>query len=244
MTAWIIDQGNTRLKLGVFEGGELVTVLRDEEAFAQVVSGQNRPDHVLVAASGSLSQEWEAVLKTLPTVELGSRLTCGIELDYATPETLGWDRIANTAAATELHGDAVWAIVDAGTCITVDVAAGGTFFGGSIAPGIDLRLRALYAGTASLPLIEAWREHLSSPESTWPDQIGSSTLGSLVAGAWGGARTEIAGRLLEFGKRWPDLKVIWTGGDAEYLHERDSGSIFADSNLTLKGYYAILKRLV
>ena len=30
--AWVVDQGNTRLKLGVFVGGELTQVLHDEAA--------------------------------------------------------------------------------------------------------------------------------------------------------------------------------------------------------------------
>lgn len=244
MREWVVDQGNTRLKLGRFLDGGLAEVLVDAEAAACIHAVTEVPDRIVVAASGQLDEAVRRRLETLGARFLESREECGIGLDYATPATLGWDRIANAAAVTAMDPEAVWVVVDAGTCITVDVVSEGTFFGGSIAPGIDLRLRALYAGTAALPLIEGWRERIQDAESTWPEHVGTSTEGSLIAGAWGGARSEIAGRIQEFGKRWPGLRVIWTGGDADYLHERESGSIFADSNLTLKGYHAILQRLI
>lgn len=242
--AWVVDQGNTRLKLGVFVGEELTQVLHDEAALDWMTEPAESPEHVLVAASGVLDEAVEAVLNSYPTRHLQDRHECGLNLDYETPETLGWDRIANAAAVAALHPDSVAVIVDAGTCITVDLVADATFYGGSIAPGIDLRFRAMYAGTANLPLVDDWRDRLSAPTSTLPEHIGTDTIGSLVAGAWGGAQAEIQGRIAEFRKRWPDLQEFWTGGDAEYLHERDSGLIFADSNLTLKGYHAILKRLI
>ncbi len=247
MTHWIVDQGNTRLKLGVFTAGELSEVLTDAAAVAWMEVDPDEADAVLWAASGAPSAELESVFaaRTRPVTQVDRAMDLPIALDYGTPETLGWDRIANAVAVSQADPEAVWVVVDAGTCITCDVVAGGVFFGGSIAPGIDLRLRAMYAGTAALPLIEDWRERLAAwaeqPESTLPEHVGTHTAGSMVAGAWGGARAELAGRVADFGKRWPDLQVMWTGGDAEYLHERDSGVIFADSNLTLKGYYAILQ---
>ena len=244
MTTWVVDQGNTRLKLGVFEGDELVSALHDDAAMAWLNSPSERPERVLVAASGLLDEAVTEALANLPTRHLNDRSECGLKLDYDTPETLGWDRIANAAAVEALEPDSVAVIVDAGTCITVDLVADGTFYGGSIAPGIDLRLRAMYAGTANLPLVDDWRERLGAPTSTLPEHIGTNTVSSLLAGAWGGAQAEVHARIAEFRKRWPELKEFWTGGDADYLHERDSGRIFADSNLTLKGYHAILKRLI
>lgn len=244
VTLWVVDQGNTRLKLGVFIGGALKHVWHDEAALEWMTAASAPPQHVLVAASGVLDEEVEKALEAHPTRWLKDRSDCGLHLDYETPDTLGWDRIANAAAVTEAHPDSVAVIVDAGTCITVDLVADGTFYGGSIAPGIDLRFRAMYAGTANLPLVEDWRDRLSTPTSTLPEHIGTDTIGSLLAGAWGGAQAEIQGRIADFRQRWPDLKVFWTGGDAEYLHGRDSGLIFADSNLTLKGYHAILSRLI
>ena len=84
-----------------------------------------------MAASGVLDEAVEAVLKSYPTRFLQNRNECGLNLDYETPETLGWDRIANAAAVADLHPDSVAVIVDAGTCITVDLVADGTFYGGA-----------------------------------------------------------------------------------------------------------------
>lgn len=244
---WIIDQGNTRLKLGVFVDGELAEVLMDAVAEAQMLADVEAADRVLVAASGTLPEALESALadRNRFTLWAAPGMPLPVAMDYNTPETLGMDRIANAAAVAQLEPEAVWLVVDAGTCITIDLVGSGTFFGGSIAPGIDLRLRAMYAGTAALPLVDDWRAWLEewkvNPESTLPEHVGASTLGSLIAGAWGGVKAEIAGRVADFTKRWPELKVMWTGGDAEYLHEQESGLIFADSNLTLKGYHAILQ---
>jgi type III pantothenate kinase len=250
MSDWIVDQGNTRLKLGVYSRGELSQTLVNEAALNWMRHNHSDSKNVLLAASGSVSEELKEALATCSgkVIQLEPGMDSGIQLDYDTPETLGWDRIANAAAVTQIDAHAVWAIIDAGTCITCDLVSSGTFFGGSIAPGIDLRLRAMYAGTASLPLVEHWKERLDAwkqnPQSTLAEHVGTGTEGSLIAGAWGGAQSEIAHRIQEFGKRWPELKVMWTGGDAEYLHREDSRFIFADSNLTLNGYHAILQHLV
>mgnify|MGYP000136417762 FL=1 len=78
-----------------------------------------------------------------------------IKIGYATPETLGLDRIAAVVGAVMQCPDKAVLIVDAGTCVTYALlTADGTFAGGNIAPGIRLRLRAMHEHTGKLPLID------------------------------------------------------------------------------------------
>ena len=88
------------------------------------------------------------------------------------PKGLGLDRVAN-AWAVLYHGFAdatnhkAWLIVDVGTCITMDVVHRGKHLGGSISPGIDMRMRAMAEGTARLPK-PAWRTSQPHPLSHRP----------------------------------------------------------------------------
>lgn len=108
-----------------------------------------------------------------------------IKIGYATPETLGLDRIAAVVGAVMQCPDKAVLIVDAGTCVTYDLlTADGTFAGGNIAPGIRLRLRAMHEHTGKLPLIDDAGE---TPE------IGFSTETAMRAGAVLGIAYEIEG---------------------------------------------------
>ena len=74
-------------------------------------------------------------------------------------------------------------VIDLGTCLTVDAVEDQSFIGGAISPGIDLRLRSMYAGTHSLPYPENWRELGNDGIAM---HIGNDTLSSLLAGSIGG----------------------------------------------------------
>ena len=77
-----------------------------------------------------------------------------IQIGYATPHTLGLDRIAAVVGALMQQPGVPVLIVDAGTCVTYDLlTADGTFVGGNIAPGIRLRLLAMHEHTGKLPHI-------------------------------------------------------------------------------------------
>ena len=70
---------------------------------------------------------------------------------YTTPETLGLDRLALAAAATQQYPKTNSLIIDAGTCITYDfVDASANYFGGAISPGLQMRYKALHNQTAQL----------------------------------------------------------------------------------------------
>mgnify|MGYP003718081043 CR=1 FL=1 len=51
---------------------------------------------------------------------------------------------------------------------------------------------------------------------------------------------EIDGFINRYKEKYPDLTVIFTGGDADFLSKRIKNSIFANSNFLLEGLNHIL----
>jgi len=91
----------------------------------------------------------------LPVLVAGVHLALPITLKYETPETLGTDRLAAALAATVFFPGENTLVINAGTCLTTDfVTDKSEYIGGSIAPGLRMRLRAMHHFTGRLPLIE------------------------------------------------------------------------------------------
>jgi type III pantothenate kinase len=231
---WVLDVGNSRIKFASRARDGAMQVIHDDTAYELALHLE--PEAVLVASSGVLPARWNdlcsgwgerCIRLDAPTPEV-------LPSDYVPNESLGWDRVANALA---VPSSGSWAIVDGGTCITCDLVVEGRFLGGSIAPGIVMRLHAMHAGTALLPAVT--REQAVQAVS----DLGTSTLGSMAAGAVHGARLEVAGRIREWTLSHPDLSVVVTGGDGAVLGLNDSVRIFADPDHTLKGYHVLLNRL-
>jgi type III pantothenate kinase len=131
--------------------------------------------------------------------------------DVEGAETGGSDRAFAVLAASRLLGTGKPAlVVSCGTAITVErLTAEGVWQGGAIAMGLGLCARALHRFTAQLPLV--------APDATAPFW-GRGTEASLEAGVFwgtvGAVRELIARQKTDLG---PDLRVVWTGGDAEAL---------------------------
>ena len=80
------------------------------------------------------------------------------DIKYETPETLGPDRIAGVLGVWSKNTKINHLVVDIGTCITYDfLSSENEYFGGSISPGLDMRLKSLHYFTANLPRVEERR---------------------------------------------------------------------------------------
>jgi type III pantothenate kinase len=249
---WVVDAGNTRTKLVIFENDEVMQVMTDdaaEEYGRHALASGQLPRYTLIAASGELASFWNDWIEKCARTESGltsvfqleSAEVAELESTYAKMDTLGLDRAANARAVLAEESESNWLVIDIGTCITVDWIEAGKFSGGSIAPGIDLRLRAMYAGTSNLPYPENWREAAMEGVGL---HLGSNTIECLLAGAIGGVNAELQQRIEAFHIEFGDFRVALTGGDAECLELRTRCPIFADPNLTWKGFNLILKDLV
>lgn len=170
--------------------------------------------------------------KKLNCLEMSHRLMLPLKNNYRTPETLGKDRLAAAAGAVRLYPGQAVLIIGLGTCITYDfVSARGVYRGGSISPGLEMRLQAMHHFTEKLPLVKF------DPEA---DLIGDSTTTALQAGAVWGMTSELRGMMDRYCKKYKNLKVILAGGGADFFKKRLKKPIFAHPNLVLLGLNEVL----
>jgi len=234
----VIDIGNSNVKIGSFENGELLapvkTVLLSE--LDKEVSRID-PDKIIISSVAGKKVEKELTFsKSRRPLFLNYRTPLPFDLHYDTPETLGVDRIAAAAGAQAMNPACDTMIIDAGTCITYDLIDGsGTFQGGIISPGVELRFKAMNDYTGGLPLIDF---DLTSEEESL---IGKSTISAMKSGVINGIKGEMESFIEEYRKLYPDLKVIICGGQAKFFESSLKASIFAVPELVLTGLNRILE---
>jgi type III pantothenate kinase len=171
--------------------------------------------------------------KSTVLIELSHHTPIPIENKYQTPETLGKDRLAAVVGATFLKPDSDILVIDAGTAITYDfIDANKVYWGGNIAPGLNLRLRALHEFTQKLPLVEAKEE---SPI------LGTDTESAIISGALYGIVYEMDGYINHLKIKYPQLSAFLTGGSTFYFDTKLKNAIFAERNLVLIGLNRILQ---
>ena len=145
----IIDIGNTVAKIAVFEGKELKEVFYDSKSSLDSlpkICRQYKPDKGILATVIELSETVKEQLGQLDfeILILNSKTPIPITNLYATPETLGSDRLAAIVAANEIFPERDILVIDAGTCITYElIDAKGQYHGGNISPGMAMRFKAL-----------------------------------------------------------------------------------------------------
>ncbi|WP_310393091.1 type III pantothenate kinase [Hymenobacter sp.] len=240
MRTLALDIGNTAVKAGGFEDSvlrEMATGLTAAQVRELVRHWQ--PQHVIVSSvADDAALQAEELRGLVPNeILIFDPATTAVPLRnaYATPHTLGADRLAVAVGAAGLRPDQHVLVVDAGTALKVDlVTADGTYRGGSIAPGLGMRLRALHTFTGRLPLLA-----LPAADATIP-LTGDSTTGSLLSGVVNGAAAEITGLIAQYEQLYPSLGVLLTGGDAAFLAARLPARIFVVPGLVLLGLNRIL----
>lgn len=231
-----IDVGNTRLKLGVFENDQLSSVERipldNIEEFLANFDQSELSDVVISSVVSEVQLEMIEKYWTNPII-INANSLVPFSNKYATPSTLGIDRLCNATFAFSHSKTELAVIIDIGTCIKFDVLDKKKgYLGGSISPGIQLRYKALNQFTGNLPLLN---ETSNSPI------LGASTNESMHSGVINGIRMEILGFMQEYSNKFPDLTFFVTGGDLEHFDLASKNDIFADENLTLKGLYEIYR---
>jgi type III pantothenate kinase len=227
---FVLDGGNTHLKLGTFIGQQLVETKRFQER-ASLDNYLSTGDIVVIANVGERQLQQDLIDIGCQVYTVSNMHPLPFSNAYNTPSTLGIDRLCNIVAVHENHPNRNSLVIDAGTCIKFDfIDALGTYHGGSISPGISLRYQSLHEHTSQLPLL--------TPTLAW-DVLGTSSEGSIHSGVMGSVKAEINWRIQEFNNRYEDLIIYLTGGDAHYFDLGQKNDIFVDENLTLKGIYAL-----
>ncbi|MBI5916677.1 MAG: type III pantothenate kinase [Bacteroidetes bacterium] len=233
-----IDIGNTRTKVAVFQGDELVRKEVWEtlgmEALKSLAYNQN-VEKIILSSVSQIPEGVEGFLKkNFFYLELTAQTPLPIAIRYQTPHTLGKDRIAAAAGAFHLFPGENCLVIDTGTCITMDVlSAAGEFLGGNISPGVEMRLKAMHHFTARLPLVSQGLE--------MAPRLGDSTENAVRNGGELGALLEMEGFIGWCRKEFRPLRVILTGGDTDFFAKNTKTKIFAHQNLVLLGLNKILQ---
>ncbi len=233
-----IDIGNTRSKFAIFQGDKMIAhgvwktfssknILKAEKDYGDI---QRIILSTVTLMSKSVKTEIKKSAKRF--IILDHNTPIPIKNRYETPKTLGKDRLSAVIGANSLFPQKNCLIVDAGTCIKYDfVSAKGVYKGGSISPGMYMRLQAMHHFTAKLPLVKPF-EH--------EDFVGKNTKEAILTGAQYGALAEIKGMIDTYIEKYGRIKVIFTGGDANFFANRIKRKIFVSPNLVLIGLNKIL----
>lgn len=233
-----VDRGNSLTKIALWQGDKLCRLLSatcaDEAAAvlglcreagcadAAIVSSVSPVDgSALTGALESCARKvlWLSADTALP-----------IAIDYASPATLGADRIAAAVGARAVAGPGRAVLTaDLGTAATFDLlTADDRYVGGNIAAGVGLRLSALHSRCPRLPMPPA-----SGPVPLW----GCDTASALRSGALRG----VAAELEYYRRRAPEgAAVVLTGGDADAVGALLDFDFSIEKNLVLIGLNRIL----
>lgn len=232
-----IDIGNTRVKTGLFSGEKLlekqVHPHLDPEWVAAEASRNNARAVMVSSVKDATTELLQVLSGRFEVLELSPHTPLPFKNGYATPQTLGNDRLAAVAGARALFPGEHCMVVDCGTCIKYELLdASGVYHGGNIAPGAGMRIQAMHHFTARLPEVS-----LALPENT----IGNTTETALQNGALRGAVLEIEGFIREFEKKFQPLKVIFSGGDGAFFQAIPAfPSCILEPDLNLYGLNKIL----
>lgn len=230
----VIDQGNTSVKLAVFEQDKVVdSSVVDELSEKKINKFISKYEIKRIIFCSVKSEIVPEVLKKYNFLELSHLTPLPLAIKYKTPKTLGKDRVAAVVGARKIYPATNLLVIDMGTCITFDfLNTQGEYLGGSISPGFSMRFKALNYFTGKLPLIQFKKEELK--------QVGDSTESSILSGVYYGIKKEIEGVIQDYLTQYSDLKVVVTGGDVNLFDLEPKNRIFADNFLVLKGLNEIL----
>lgn len=211
----VIDIGNTRTKVALFNFGELMLSFTAEEFLPSDIRylKEDHPnlDSAIVSSTKTYPSELISALKKelQYVIYLDHTVELPIENLYDTPETLGKDRLAAAVGANHVYPNENILIIDAGTAITYDfVNDQNQYMGGFISPGLSMRFKALYEFTSNLPLLEP-----GSPKSYFEKNTTDAIKGGIQLGLEG----EITRMIDLFSVNKRELKIILSGGDTNYF---------------------------
>lgn len=232
-----LDFGNTRIKAGVFDNDKLVETLifdAETELLESLNSFGSRVKNCII---GSVTNDHlkasELLAKKFNSFVFTGSTPIPLKNLYKSARTLGSDRIAASIGAWSIFPKKNVLTIDAGTCIKYNfVNDKDEYLGGAISPGIPMRLKAMHHYTQALPLIET--------DKNYDTLIGQSTAESMLAGALLASACEVDGMIDRYKEQYPQLQVLLTGGDSDYLSRQLKNRFFADQMLLLRGLNTIL----
>lgn len=236
-----IDQGNSRTKVALFDDdGRIVKNFIYKSFSASDIERLFSLYPITDSIISSVINIEAAVVNTLHRLSkhfvLFDHFTpVPITNCYASPETLGQDRLAAAVGAASICPNENLLIIDVGSAITYDfVSDKNEFLGGNIAPGIKMRLTMLNRMTKKLPLVEV-------EENELVPFFGKTTRDAIAAGVIRGIAYEVKGYITALGKRCKHYALFLTGGNAPFVLNNCRYNFHHEKNLVLIGLNTILE---
>jgi len=220
-----IDIGNTRTKVAVFDQDEAVYFKAKKKwlvaDFKKLISKHAIDASIISTVKKSRPSFFNYLNRNTSLIEFTHKTPVPISNKYGTPKTLGRDRLAAAIGAYASFPKKNNAIIDIGTCVKYDyIDKNGVYFGGNIAPGVEMRLKAMHHFTAALPSIKH-----KQPKNL----LGLSTGEAMNNGAVLGVVFEIESFIRRLKAEKGSINVILTGGAASFFGEIVKSKIFVDS---------------
>lgn len=250
MKALLLDVGNTRLKWGIAEDGEMhrtgnITQQKIRENGLGVLTTR-LPRGVSTAIASNVAG---ATFATRLAGVVGAHCNCdlhfaktarsafGVTNSYKQPRRMGVDRwVAMVGAWTEFETACL--VVDAGTAVTIDaIDASGEHLGGQILPGVSMMAAALTQKTSDIPPVRTSAKQrfdgLAMFGKNTRDAVGSGSLAAVT-----GAVERAAGVLRS---HCDDAVMVLTGGDASRILSALDETPEHRPNLVLQGLMQFLE---
>ena len=234
-TTLCFDFGNTRMKVAVFTNGEMKQVIvleKDDSTTIEHLIAEFKPEKSILSSVINHDPEVEQILAERTKFhKLDHHSKLPFKTPVGKPETIGADRLALCAAAVRIYPGCNNLVIGLGTCITYNfINKFNEFLGGSISPGMEMRLRSMQQLTAKLPYIK--------PDWNFP-LVGYDTRTNILSGVILGMAKEIDGIIDSYNEKYGNFNVLLTGGDTAHFASHLKNKIFADPELIFKGLYAI-----
>lgn len=244
---YAIDVGNTNIKIGVIEGGKILTTFRistqteqstDEYGMMlkqiprlQGIDVDNIEGAIISSVVPKVMQSLHnALVKyfNINPIIVGPGIKTGIKLTSSNPKEVGADRLVDVVGGYEKYGGPLL-VIDFGTATTYNlVTEDGKFSVGITAPGVRISAKALWEDAAKLPEIE-----IKKPKSILATETVSSMQAGLIYGQIGATKYIIEQVKKEMG--YDTLKVVATGGMGSIISPEVEEIDHYDINLTIDG---------
>jgi type III pantothenate kinase len=253
MKALLLDVGNTRIKWGVLDDGQIhktghIAQHKVHDQGLGVLTSRLPHDVDAVLASNVAGQTFATRLSGVIGMHCRTdvhfakteREACGVRNGYRQPRRLGVDRwVGMIGAWSELQSACV--IVDVGTAVTIDALDDeGMHIGGQILPGVALMLAALAASTSDIPSVGG-----RVPEAgTGLDIFGDNTARAVRNGAWNAVIGAVERSITTLRSNAYEPHVVLTGGDASRMLTALGSEHLHRPHLVLQGLARMLEDMI
>ena len=242
-----IDVANTNIKIGIFDGKNLITTFRmnsqivhttDEYGLMLKQIPEVQGIDLTKIEGAIISSVVPKVMESLHNaivkyfgikpIIVGPGIKTGIKLTSSNPKEVGADRLVDVVSGYEKYGGPLL-VIDFGTATTYNlVTADGSFSVGITAPGVKISAKALWEDAAKLPEIE-----IKKPSSILATETVTSMQAGLIYGQIGATKYLIEQVKKEMG--YDNLKVVATGGMGSIISPEVEEIDYYDINLTIDG---------